>query len=250
MGTIKIFFVGICTHMRFPESELPGYQRRVVLVNGRIPRVINETPIPSHNPTLRVSARDLVLNGASAKAQADHVIEWDLMGAHLSVANGIGELTYDDTFECCIPHLKKLTHDLPGPSAEVVLGADPQRASCYFDITHGTFSAGYIANGASTAVLNMTTKDDEPVLQIRKFHETTIEELHLRSGAEIAFMNVGTETGDDDNDFLLHYETAEYVPANAAVPTSIAPCCQKLPPTNVIPGGLSVGPGCSNSDFP
>ncbi|MDP9191527.1 MAG: hypothetical protein M3P06_07475, partial [Acidobacteriota bacterium] len=192
MGTIKIYFVGICTHMHLIESELPGYQHRVVLVNGRVPRMINKTPIPSHNPTLRISASDIVLNGEPAKSEVNHVIEWDLMGTYASVANGIGELTYDATFECCIPHLKVLTPDLPGPSPEVVLGADPQRASCYFNVTHGNFSAGYIANGASIAVLTVTTTDEEPILQVRKFRETTIQDIRLRSGAEIAFMNAGT----------------------------------------------------------
>ncbi len=250
MGTITIYFVGICTHMRFIDSDLPGLQRRVVLVNGRIPKEINGARIPSHNPMLRIAASDLVLNGEPGKSQADSVIEWDLRGTHVEIANGIGDLKYDATFDCCIPHLAVLTPDLPPPSADVVLAANSAKASCYFDVTHGLFRAGYIANGASTAVLTVTTMEEEPILRIRKFRGPNSQDFHLRSGAEIALTNVGTETGDDDNDFLLHYETAEYVPVNAKVPTHIPPCCQKLAPPTVIPGSMSVGPGCSNADFP
>jgi len=249
MATIKIYFIGICTHIRVSEALTPGLQHRVVLVNGREPRRINGSLIEPHVPILRVRPSDLMVNGQPAKTELPCILEWDLRGTRVDVVNAIGGLQYDATYDCCIPHLLKLTPDLPPPSKEVILGADPTKAACYFDVSSGVFGAGYVAQGAATAVLTVTTTDEVPILRIRRFHEETEQEFHLADGAEIALCNVGLENVEDDNDFLLHYETAESIPPNAGVPSEVAPCCRKLT-SHIIPGGLAVGPQCSNSDFP
>lgn len=248
MATIKIYFIGICTHIRTEAAQVPGMKHRVVLVNGRAPRRINGSLIEPHIPTLRIRPSDLVVNGQPAQSDLPCTLDWDLRGTRVDIANAIGDLQYDAKYDCCIPHLSKLTPDLPPPSKEVILGADAAKASCYFDVTAGMFSAGYVAEGAATAVLTVTT-DDMPILRIRRFRESGEQQFQLADGSEIAIANVGINDTDDENDFLLHYETAESIPENAGVPSEVAPCCEKLA-SHIIPARIAVGPQCSNSDFP
>ena len=252
MGEITVYFVGICTFMQDFEKHLPGVRRRVVLVNARIPQTINQTTIPPHIPTLRIAAGDLEVNGVAATSKNDCVLEWQLHGCKIDVADALGELEHDKTFECCIPHLKILTPDASGVSVPVVLEAEPEEASCYFDLTAGELSAGLIAGGAAVSALKVRTASESPVLRVQKFRTDDVQEFRLRSGAEIALMNVGVEgmAGDDTTDFLLHYKVVNPVPDNAAVPTAPAACCGQLPQTYIIPLQLGVGPGCSNANFP
>lgn len=252
MGEITVYFVGICTFMQDVEGSASGLRRRVVLVNARIPQKINDTAIPPHIPTLRIAAGDLEVNGVTPTTSGSCVLEWELHGSKIEIANAVGNLEHDESFECCIPHLKALTPDLGEPSPSVVLGAESEEASCYFDLTAGQLSAGLISEGAAVSVLQVRTAGD-PVLRVQRFRTEQAQEFHLRSGTHIAIMNVGREgiAGDDATDFLLHYNVAESIPENAAVPTTPATCCKPLVPSYIVPSGqLGVGPGCSNASFP
>lgn len=252
MGEITVFFIGICTHMQWPEQfgAEPGFRHRVVLVNGSEPRLINDKAIPAHRATLSIAADDLVVARAHAKADPDQIIEWNLGGATIEIANATGALTYDASYECCVPHLKVLTPDLPPPSTQVVTDALPLEASCYFEVTSGVMGAGLVANGAAVSVLTVTTTDEFPIVRLRGFEGEAAQDVPLRNGARIALSNVAHGHYDEDDDFLLHYKTAEYVPKNARVPGEPARCCGALPQERIINPELNVGPGCSNSNFP
>lgn len=252
MGEISVYFVGICTFMQDIEKEISGVRRRVVLVNARAPEVINQTTIPPHIPTLRIAASDLEVNGVPATTENGCVLQWELHGCKIEIADALGDLKHDETFECCIPQLKILTPSADGISVPVVLAAEPERSSCYFDLTAGQLSAGLLAGGAAVAVLKARTVSDTPILRIQKFRTEDVQEFRLRSGAQIALMNVGLEgmAGDDPADFLLHYKVLENVPDNAAIPTASAPCCQPLPPSYIVSPQLGLSPGCSNASFP
>jgi len=253
MGEITVYFVGICTFMQDVDEHLAGVRRRVVLVNARRPQVINGTKIAPHVPTLRIAASDLVVNGVPATAENGCILEWELHGCKIDIADALGELEHDESFECCIPHLKVLTPDADGVAADVVLAGESNEASCYFDLTAGQLSAGLVANGAAVSVLKTRTASDSPILRLQQFHSEDVQEFRLRPGAQIALMNVGLDglAGDDTTDFLLHYKVVRDVPANAAIPTAPAACCRPLPPSYIVPGGsLGLGPGCSNSSFP
>ncbi|HEV7766127.1 MAG TPA: hypothetical protein VGQ76_14075 [Thermoanaerobaculia bacterium] len=253
MGEITVYFVGICTFMEDIEKSIPGVRRRVVLVNAREPEIINQTMIPPHIPTLRIAASDLEVNGVSATTENGCVLQWELNGCKIEIVDAEGELKHDASFECCVPHLKILTPDADGVSTDVVLAGKSEVTSCYFDLTAGHLSAGLIANGAAVSVLRTQTATDSPVLRIQQFRTQNVQEFRLRSGAQIALMNVGDEglAGDDTTDFLLHYKVVENVPENAAIPTSAAPCCRPLGSSYILPTGqIGLGPGCSNSSFP
>ena len=253
MGEITVYFVGICTFMQDVEERLPGVRRRVVMVNARQPEVINQTTIPPHIPTLRIAASDLEVNGVPATTENGCILQWELHGCKIEIVDAVGELKHDETFECCVPHLKVLTPDADGISTSVVLAAESDVTSCYFDLTAGQLSAGLVAEGAAVSVLKAQTASETPVLRIQRFRTDDVQEFHLRSGAQIALMNVGLEgmPGDDTNDFLLHYKVVETIPANAAVPTTSAPCCRPLPPSYIVRHErLGISPGCSNASFP
>jgi hypothetical protein len=254
MGTISIFFVGICTHMHQPEilGGLPGVRHRVVLVNGKVPRKINGAPIPPHRPSLRIAVKDILGTLPPGVPVEDGIAEWELEGTRFSIVGAVGALTYEESYRVGIPHLRLLTKDLPPPDPQVVIDADPSRASCYFDVDAGVFSAGIVGAGAATALLTIDTQDGDPSLRVHHFGKEMPDEYRLRSGAEIAVTNTGLDErgGDDPNDFLLHYETAmPPVPANAGIPTGVAPDARRLR-SYVIRTHLDVGPGCSNSNFP
>jgi hypothetical protein len=252
MGEISVYFVGICTFMQDIHEQIPGVRRRVVLVNARRPEVINGTTIPPHIPTLRIAAGDLEVNGIPATTENGCVLQWELHGCKIEIVDAVGELQHDETFECCVPHLKVLTPAADGVSTSVVLAAESAKTSCYFDLTAGQLSAGLVAEGAAVSVLKAQTASETPVLRIQRFRTEDVQEFRLRSGAQIALMNVGLEgtTGDDTTDFLLHYKVVETVPADAAVPTTAAPCCRPLPKNYIVPLRLGISPGCSNASFP
>ncbi len=253
MGEITVYFVGICTFMQDVEGKLPGVRRRVVLVNARKPQVVNQTMIQPHNPTLRIAASDLQVNGVSATTENGCILEWELHGCKLEIVDAVGDLTHDETFECCVPHLKVLTPDASGVSHEVVLAGEADAASCYFDLTAGVLSAGLVAQGAAVSVLRVQTASDTPVLRVHKFRSDDVDEFSLRNGAQIALLNIGERglAGDDPTDFLLHYRVVENVPENAAYPMKAATCCRPLSPSYILEGArIGVGPGCSNANFP
>ncbi|MBV9494469.1 MAG: hypothetical protein JOZ54_09500 [Acidobacteria bacterium] len=251
MGEISIYFVGICTFMQDFEDHVPGVRRRVVLVNARRPQVINKTMIPPHIPTLRIAASDLEVNGVPATSSNGCVLQWELHGCKIEIADAVGELQHDKSFECCIPHLKVLTPNAEGIAKSVVLGAESAEASCYFDLTAGELSAGIYANGAAVAVLKVQTQNDSPVLRVKPFRTDDAQEFRLRAGAQIAIMNTGDADalGDDPNDFLLHYKVVENIPQDANIPSGPAPCCGSLPKSYILPS-IGLGPGCSNANFP
>jgi len=94
------------------------------MVNARRPQVINGTRIPPHIPTLRIAASDLEVNGVSATTENSSVLEWELHGCKIELVDALGELQHDETFECCIPHLKALTPDTDAKRARVTRASD------------------------------------------------------------------------------------------------------------------------------
>lgn len=252
MGEITVYFVGICTFMQDVADKVPGAHQRVVLVNARRPEIFNQPTIPPHIPTLRIAAGDLEVNGVPATTENGCVLQWELHGCKIEIADAVGELQHDDLFECCIPHLKILTPSADGISVPVVLAAEPDLSSCYFDMTAGQLSAGLVAGGAAVSVLKVQTASATPMLRIQQFRTDDAQEFRLRSGAQIALMNVGLEgmAGDDPTDFLLHYNVVASV-ENPVIPTAPATCCRPLPTSYIIPTPqLGIGPGCSNASFP
>ena len=233
MGTLTVYFVGICTHLReFTSRET---EHRVVLINAREGREINQETIVGHQATLRYT------DGEGKPQQVP------LNGVHITMNAVAPDVVYDRSFFTCIPRLTALAPDLPSLSLDVAKGRDTSLAAAYFDAA-GRFIAGADNNDASVAVLNVVTHDP-PTLTLTNFDGSGAKTIELPSEAAIQIENVGPGRagGDSPHDFLLNFLVAQHVPADAKWPTARAQCTLDvaLPfPDN------TVDPGCSNSNYP
>ena len=224
-ATIKIYFVGVCTHVRQPEST--GVPHRVILIDAWEGRYIRGRIAP-HEAKLRFNETDPPL---------------DLHGVHLALdVEGPGP-EYKPAYRTCLQRVKDYAPDLPALSEDVVkTGAG---VAAFFDVAVGTFSAG-VDHEASVAVLEVVT-ENAPKLKITPFGGPT-EERQLQDGDLLQIENIGAKAHDDKpHDFLLHYLIAQSIPGDATWPTHGKVLCGPLPPP--YPHN-TVGPGCSNSDYP
>lgn len=226
---------------------------RVVLVNGTEGSTI-QPDIQSHVPTLRIAAHDILnMDFLNWPGTGGPILEWQLNGARMRLANGTSPLLRDPSVETCMPSLRRLTSQISPPSKEAVEDEDPRRALCIFDVTHGTLSAAAHREGGPVYGMLRTETDGPPRLSIRQFGSAVPQEIVLRDGAEITIANLGaTEQHDGSNDFYLHYELAAAKPDNPGIPRDLAPGCvdNKAPRPTWPPGFTSVDVGCSNSAYP
>jgi hypothetical protein len=246
MGTLTVYFVGICTHLReFTSREV---EHRVVLINGRGGKTINGNEIVGHEASLRYLDAD-------GKPQKE-----SLNGVHITVNAVDPKVVYDRSFFTCIPRLTAFAPSLPSLGMDAAQGRDANLAAAYFDAA-GRFVAGADANDASVAVLNVVTQDP-PTLTLANFDGTSRPPIELPDGAEIQIENVGPGKGggDQTHDFLLNFLVAQNIPTDASWPTKRAHCyvCRtssdptsscKLDVRLPFPGN-TVDVGCSNSNYP
>lgn len=249
MGDVTVYFGGICTHIRTPNTP-QGVAHRVVLVNGVVNTTINEHAIASHVAAVEFSADDLLsASNIRLPEPIDGKISWQVGGARLTIANAspVG-LSYSSNWSTCIPSLTQLTPNAGSLSAQVVDASDQLLASCYFDVNDGVFNAGTDNSRAAIAVLQCAVDGDDPVISAESFVWGS-GSFTLRSGAAVHVTNFGSGPGKDSAyDFLLHYRVLQSIPPDARVPLGTGGC----PPLNVqlVPKPLDVGPGCSNSAYP
>lgn len=251
MGSVTIHFEGICTQVKLPVN-IGSTLHRVVLVHAESGATINNNRIPPHDAFLEVDQLDLLeppFGGVSSLVQQGDG-NWQVRGTRISVANAVaGGVTYDPS-SFNVPSLTTLTPDFGPLSSSVVFGS---AAACHFDVSSGTFTASQTPGLAFFTTLVVQTKDDYVVLDVEDMTGPGTGQIRLRSGATIVMTNIGVKTGESDEDFLLHYLTAEHLPADAKVPdiTGLVPgSSAPLPASDVVQSFEALGPGCSNSNFP
>ncbi len=269
MGSVTIHFEGICTQVKLPVN-IGSTLHRVVLVHAANGAFINGNQIPAHDAFLEVDQLDLLeppVSGVSSLVpQPDG--SWQMLGTRISVANAVagGVTYYPSSFN--VPSLTTLTPDFGPLSSSVVFGS---AAACHFDVSSGTFTASQTPGLAFFTTLVVQTTGDFAALDVEDMIGRGTGQIRLRSGATVVVMNIGVKTGESDQDFLLHYLTAEHLPADAKVPISpeLAPgSSAPVPASGVGPGRTrtradlrspavghdgdveALGPGCSNSNFP
>ncbi len=245
---ITVYFAGICTHVGWDENR-----PRVVLANGTEGDNIDNQKIDAHVPTLRIAASDLVdMASLNLPGTSDAIVEWKLDGSRIRIENGTGSPQRHQSFFNCMPSLRERTPEIGALSEEAIEGRDARRASCVFDVTSGSISAGALeVNGAVFSMLRADT-DGAPRLSIAPFGSGDPRVLSLRDGAEITIANLGaTERHDGRYDFYLHYKLAAEMPSSPRVPTETAAGCILNPITRTLPPGLAtVNVACSNSGYP
>jgi hypothetical protein len=239
MGSLTVYFAGICTHLReFTSGEV---EHRVVLVEARGEREVSGETIVGHEASLHYFR---VEDGAPMKRTLD--------GVQIKVLNAVGtDIVYESVYFRAIPRLTAYAPTMRSLSRAVVRGHDPKLAAAYFDAS-GTMAAGLDKNGASVAVLRVET-NGQPVLRIENFSlhpdGPLVDDISLPDKSKIQIENVGpgVAKGDRHHDFLLHCLVAEPLPSSPTWPMAPAACEVKLdlPFTS-----NTVDPGCSNSNYP
>jgi hypothetical protein len=227
MGSLTVYFVGLCTHLTQWTSD--AAEHRVVLINASRDRLANGKLVRRHTARLRFSAFDTL----------------PLSGATLRVNAANAGVSYDKSFYTCIPRMKDFTNERLAPlSASMAASKNADLVSAYFDAA-GRFSAGKSKSGAAIAVLNVET-DGDPKLTIDPFlGAPTVRELPDRATIFVENVDLASTPGVD-HDFLLHYKMLTHVPHDARWPLDPLPCLV----LDIEDDTVTVGPGCSNSNYP
>jgi hypothetical protein len=230
MGTLTIYFAGICTHLWQEEPH------RSVLVNAREGRP--DRGIQPHHPLLRVRTED-ILEGEIP----------DLTGVTVTVRDRDPKPSYSEAYRTCIPHLVSYTEELVEVDPDVTLGRNETRTAAYIDVHGGVWNAGVDKNGAAVAYVTIQTDTGNVALSIKRFDDELLPDLVIRDNAAIQVENIGRSLDDHDHDFLLHFLIMNRIPGDAWWPVEGDLKCEPLP----VPlpwGGGTIGPGCSNSNYP
>ncbi len=232
MAEITVEFVGICTHLQFGKG-LFTTQHRVVLINSEAQRIVAR-----HHP--RVEIR-----------QGQHVLfRHDLNGAAVSIDGALdGELTYDFHYNCALPRLlmERFT-DSTNLSPRVKESPDASLVSGLIDLPNASFTAQMREDGAAVGVATVQIEGPRQI-SIQSFAgaaQIIDERIPVPEGAEVVFSN-HAEGSDDDHDFHLNFLIFEPVPdVKRNVMRRVCP--------GILPhkrhGFGSIGPGCSNTNFP
>lgn len=226
MAKVTFRFLGICSHVRTGK-----FKHRVVLINGDKDFDRPDTPpklrgIPPH------IARVTLHLGQSRL----------LRGVELGIRTDEGPQPIDDhAWRNRLPRVH-----IDGIDPDVIGGENPSQTAAYLDVDRGTLSI-CCHNGAFVTVLTLDNVTN-PRLTLRRFGETEVEEWPLDDGAEVFVENASQHQYEDDKHFNLHYLIGGMSRVGNARPPDRA--CTSGDLKCPIPPYASLGPGCSNSDYP
>jgi hypothetical protein len=236
MGTLTIYFVGICSHLRQDDTDA-AQPHRTVLVNAR--EGLPDRGIEPHFPFMHVRPEDIISGEVP-----------DLTGVTITIHDRNPKANYSPAYQTCIPHLMSFTEELVEINPDVTLGRDAVRAAAYVDIQGGLWQAGVDKGGAAVAYVTIQTDTENVALSIKTFDDEPFPDLVLENNTTIQLENVGSGTDDNDHDFLLHFLIMSRIPGDAWWPEEGDLTCQPLPNSLPWPTRGTVGPGCSNSNYP
>lgn len=226
MAKVTIRFLGICSHVRTGK-----FKHRVVLVNGDKDFNRPDTPpklrgIPPH------IARVTEMQGQSRM----------LTGVQLGIRTDEGPQPVDDhAWRNRLPRVH-----VNGIDLDVIDGEDPSQTAAYIDIDRGRLSI-CCHQGAFVSVLTLDNVTN-PRLTLRCFGQNDVEEWPLEDGAEVHIDNASQHQYEDEKHFNLHYLIGGMSRVGQAGPPDRS--CTSSDPKCAIPPFASLGPGCSNSDYP
>jgi hypothetical protein len=238
-------FLGVCTHFkRSPQVPYLPTPHRVVMVNAMVLSPgFGRLGIQPHFASVWI----VPAGGPPRK------IEGPVTGAPVySLGGPIPEVSYAPAYNECLPRLDRYCGYTP--SADVVLNGD---AACYFDATGGELSL--IPRGRERAVrLTSSIPDGQTCTLVRTTQGGKSVIFELNQGDGVLFeMVTGMPGLHSDNDFLLHYLTAEGGPPtslNFSLPGQGGALNMPLCGGMLGRPGAGVGeletPACSNSGYP
>lgn len=233
MGTLNVFFKGICTHFGdLPSSPL----HTTVLVNANGNNIIEGLRIAPH------FARMTVYHGKDPNGQT-----FDLQGVEINVQNVQGSLTFQPDYDI-VPHLETQLIGIEPLPPQVASFSWPLVAAT-FNTTGGEFTACVSMNAAAVSA-TIDTTDTNVLLTVSPLPGapplTIPSSFELPSGSTINFSNLATLANETPENwrghFLLHYLLCETFPAAPQAPLSInGPQCTE---------DYTIDAGCSDSNYP
>ena len=233
MDEITVEFIGVCTHIQRTEYLAPiPVPHRVVMINSDALGTVAR-----HNTRVEVCEGDLVLH------------RYDLDGHAVSIDGALdGTLTYDQHYLCAVPLLlREGFAESMTLSPHVIDSPDRALMAGLLDLPNGSFTAKMRPDGAAVGIATVQIEGPRRI-SIRQFGASEIVlELDVPPGADVVFTNSANPGEDDEIDFALNFLIAEPVPDITRM-NSHRPCKQILPHTRH--GWQSIGPGCSNTNFP
>ena len=240
MGTARIHFVGICTHLQETTTAGLGALHRAVLINASGANVVNTMRIAPHFAKIKITSPNVnttvPLNGVALTIETA----------------GADSVTYDDSYGKIIPSLRALMdgiETLSDPDPDLVVNGSWPAVAAYFNVRKGTFDACVDVHGAAVVGLTIVT-DGDLMLTATPFLNGTApfeSPLNLGATADIVVENNSNEVAGTPltrDHFLLHYLLARNMPAVPQIPLSINPVRRCENPYSLF------NTGCSDSNYP
>ena len=232
MDEITVEFFGVCTHIQRTEHLAPiPVPHRVVMINSDA-----QGTVARHHTRVEICEGDRVLQ------------QYELDGHSVSIDGAVdGALTYDEHYDCAIPRLL-----LDGFAESMTLSPrvteSPDRALVggLIDLPNASFTARMRPDGAAVGIATVQIEGERRIT-IRRFGASQSHVIDVPPGADVVFSNSANPGEDDATDFSLNFLIAEPVPVITRM-NGHRPCKKILQHTRH--GWQSIGPGCSNTNFP
>ena len=218
--------------------DLPeGVEHRVVVIDGREDRTVNGYTIAPHIPKVDVYDQQ-------PDDQLLPLESFEVDRLHLSI-NGAeqGMPVAQDGFRCVVPPLREFVSGLEIVSEVVVQGRE---VAGFIDLTGGSICGQIRHHDAGVAIFTSEVSNDA-TLQILPLDAGPGRSIALPAKAWIIVSNVAGSKQDHDADFLLNYLISGSIPPGAPILDHSRNC--PAPFSSAFPI-YSIGPGCSNTQYP
>jgi hypothetical protein len=230
---ITVHFIGVCTHLRdrdVPDLPVP---HRVFMAHARTEQDYGSGKVPAHVTTLEI------------RPPGEPAETWDLTGVRVRVVtSSTGSVSYTNSWGTCMPRLSGHGRVTCSADAAVVVRGTRDVADAYFDVSAGTFEA--VCHGKATGA-KLTIDGTGPRLIVNGLTEDLPTMTRpLADGTELRVSHTDpTCAGEDKHHFSMHYLIGgkSRIPAGKKVHEVDCTCASDE-------AIVSLGPGCSNSEYP
>lgn len=230
MGTLHLYFAGICTHVK---AQKPGEPHRVIVLNTR-------NGDPQHD--IRPHQPFFLSKGLPAKAGPT------FDGETITVRDVTGPLRYEPSYDR-MPSLSSVAKRPIELDEDLLRHPNRERIAAIFEIPGGVWRVG-IYGASYSGWVEITTTTDQPVLHIEPFDGGDARDVVLRNQNALVKNVAPDEKEDRRQDFLLHYRATRnrLKPEELTLPALDPEGTDKIPSLKL--PMTTVGPGCSNSNYP
>jgi hypothetical protein len=229
--TVTVRFIGLCTHIRQSLVGCLPRAHRVVIMDNE-PGEMFGKQVEAHSPLL-------TLPGGEQRALEKMTLE-------ITGSTQEKTLSFDRSWEG-VPHLAWTEGQQIELNTGIVChGVSP--AAVYFDVSHGSFFACQLRDGAVITRLVMQF-DGAATLHFAPFGPGQLappSPMTFDDDVSLTITNMVNSTGgDSENDYVLNYRLFHPWPEEPSAPeVGFLIVCEDLPPD------IDLGPKCSNTNYP